>query len=269
MGSAFSFGSYYPASSTLHRIDPRMKLVLGLCFIVIILLARCALALVAVAAFVAMLYAIARVPLLNAAKSLAPLMFIVVFASVLNLFTADGGATLVQAGFVRITEEGVRMCLFVACRLVLMMMGMSLITLTTTTLDLTEAFERLLSPLARIGVPAHELGMILGIALRFMPQFASELACTYHAQISRGATLGSSPVRGVRLLSSLVVPLFASVFRHAETLAQAMDARCYHGGAGRTKLHPLSLAPRDGAAAAATALLLACVLAANALMAAA
>ncbi|WP_165043554.1 energy-coupling factor transporter transmembrane protein EcfT [Adlercreutzia sp. ZJ138] len=269
MGNAFSFGSYYPASSALHRVDPRIKLALGFAFIVIILLAKCALALIAIAAFVAMLYAIARVPAVNAVKSLAPLMIIVVFASVLNLFMIDGGATLVQVGFIHITEEGVRRFLFVACRLALMMMGMSLITLTTTTLDLTEAFERLFSPLARIGVPAHELGMILGIALRFMPQFASELVWTYHAQVSRGATLGSSPVRGVRMLSSLMVPLFASVFRHAETLAQAMDARCYHGGAGRTKLHPLAFAPRDGVAVVMTALLLVCVLVANAFMAAA
>ncbi len=100
--------------------------------------------------------------------------------------------------------------------------------------------------LARFGVPAHELGMIMGIALRFMPQFANELAVVYHAQVSRGARLSNSPARGVRMLTSLMVPLFTSVFRHAETLSAAMDARCYHGGEGRTHLHPLRFAPRDG-----------------------
>ena len=136
---------------------------------------------------------------------------------------------------------------------------MSLITLTTMTIDLTEAFEWVLKPFARIGVPAHELGMIMGIALRFMPQFANELAVVYHAQVSRGARLSNSPARGVRMLTSLMVPLFTSVFRHAETLSAAMDARCYHGGEGRTHLHPLRFAPRDAAAAAFMAVLAGCV----------
>ena len=117
----------------------------------------------------------------------------------------------------------------------------------------------MLKPLARFGVPAHELGMIMGIALRFMPQFANELAVVYHAQVSRGARLSNSPARGVHMLTSLMVPLFTSVFRHAETLSAAMDARCYHGGEGRTHLHPLRFAPRDGAAAAFMAVLAGCV----------
>ena len=129
--------------------------------------------------------------------------------------------------------------------------------------DLTEALERLLSPFARFGLPAHELGMIMGIALRFMPQFASELATIYHAQVSRGAKLSNSPVRGVRMLSSLMVPLFTSVFRHAETLSSAMDARCYHGGEGRTRLHPLRLSALDAAATCAIAVMAGCVIAAN------
>ena len=134
-------------------------------------------------------------------------------------------------------------CLFMGARLTIMMLGMSLITLTTMTIDLTEAFEWVLKPFARFGVPAHELGMIMGIALRFMPQFANELAVVYHAQVSRGARLSNSPARGVRMLTSLMVPLFTSVFRHAETLSAAMDARCYHGGEGRTHLHPLRVRP--------------------------
>ena len=130
-----------------------------------------------------------------------------------------------------------------------MMLGMSLITMTTTTIDLTEGFERLLSPLAKIGFPAHELGMIMGIALRFMPQFADEFVSIYHAQISRGATFSSSPKRGIRMLSSLTIPLFTSAFRRAETLAFAMDARCYHGCVGRTRLHPLHFTATDAIAA--------------------
>lgn len=263
MGTAFSFGSFYPGNGVLYRLDPRTKLLCGLAFIIMILFAKNILALAAVAAFVALLYALARIPLANALKSLAPLLFIVLFASILNLFMAEGGAVLFQMGFIRITEAGVYQCAFIACRLLLMMMGMSLLTLTTPTLDLTEAFERLLTPFARFGLPAHELGMIMGIALRFMPQFATELTCIYHAQISRGAALSNSPVKGVRMLSSLMIPLFTSVFRHAETLAQAMDARCYHGSQGRTRLHPLTYAKRDAFAACALAALAMAIIAAN------
>ena len=264
--NVFSFGSYYPGTSPVHRMDPRAKLLLGCAFIVATLLTRNVAALGAVAAFVAAFYLTARIPLGKAARSLAPLLFIVAVASLLNLFVVQYGSVLVEWAFIRITEGGVYQCLFIAARLVLMMLGMSLITMTTMTLDLTEALERLLSPFARFGLPAHELGMIMGIALRFLPQFASELVTIYHAQISRGAALATSPVHGLRMLSSLMIPLFTSAFRHAETLSAAMDARCYHGGAGRTRLHPLRFSGLDAAGVAAIACMTACILAANALL---
>ena len=252
--NAFSFGSYYPGESPLHRLDPRAKLLLGCAFIVVALCARNVAALGAVAVFVAAFYLASRIPLGYAARSLAPLLFIVVVASLLNLFVNQEGAVLVEWAFVRITAGGVGACLF-----------MSLITMTTPTLDLTEALEKLLSPFARFGLPAHELGMIMGIALRFLPQFATELVTVYHAQISRGAGLDGSPVRGMRMLSSLLIPLFTSAFRHAETLSAAMDARC-HGGEGRTRLHPLKLSARDGVAAGVLAVLAVCVGLADALL---
>ncbi|MBS6940603.1 MAG: energy-coupling factor transporter transmembrane protein EcfT [Slackia piriformis] len=250
MNTSFSFGSYYPGSSVLHRLDPRTKLLAGAGVIAAALVAPDFAGLAVVACFVACFYALSRIPLASALRSLAPLLAIVVLASAFNLFLVQGGAVLVQWWFIRISEAGVHACAFIACRLLLMMAGMSLVTMTTATLDLTEGFERLLSPFARIGLPAHELGMILGIALRFMPQFADELVGIYRAQISRGARLSSSPTRGVRMLSSLAVPLFSSALRRAETLAAAMDARCYHGSDRRTRLHPLVFAARDGAAAA-------------------
>ncbi len=263
MGNVFSFGSYYPGASIIHRQDPRAKLLLGFVFIIAILCAGNFAALGIVAVFVVVCYALAGIPAAKAMRSLAPLLAIVVLASVLNLFVTQGGAVLVDWWFIRISEAGVHACAFIAARLLLMMMGMSLITMTTVTLDLTEAVERLLAPFARFGLPAHELGMIMGIALRFMPQFASELSTLYHAQISRGATLGSSPVKGIRMLSSLMVPLFASVFRHAETLSSAMDARCYHGSVGRTRLHPLKFSTRDAGAAIAITMLCAGIAAAS------
>lgn len=264
--NVFSFGSYYPGDSPLHRMDPRAKLLLGIVFIVVALAARNAAALGAVAVFVAGFYLLSRIPLKYVAKSLAPLLFIVVVASLLNLFVVQGGPVIFEWAFIRISEGGVQSCLTIAARLVLILLGMSLVTMTTMALDLTEALERLLSPFARFGLPAHELGMIMGIALRFLPQFASELVTIYHAQISRGAALASSPVRGMRMLSSLMVPLFTSAFRHAETLSAAMDARCYHGGAGRTRLHPLKFSARDGGAVAVLAVLAACVGAADVLL---
>lgn len=127
----------------------------------------------------------------------------------------------------------------------MLLLGVSLLTLATTTLDLTDAFENLLKPFSRFGLPAHELSMILGIALRFLPQFAIELRTIYRAQVSRGANFSTSTKSTVQLMVSLIVPLFTSAFRHAETLSLAMDARCYHGGENRTRLKELSYAKRD------------------------
>ncbi len=168
MMRGFSFGSYVPGTSPIHKLDARAKLLLGCAFIVITLNARSFLALIPVALFVVGTYALARIPAGKALRSLAPLLFIVVIASIMNLFVVQGGPVYFEWAFIRVSEQGVFTCLLIACRLLLMMAGMSLVTLTTMTLDLTEAFERLLSPFARIGVPAHEIGMIMGIALRFL-----------------------------------------------------------------------------------------------------
>ncbi len=266
MNASFSFGSYYPGASVLHRLDPRTKLLAGIALIAAALLAADFVSLAVVAVFVLGFYLLSRIPFGSAMRSLAPLLAIVVIASILNLFLVQGGDVLFSWWFITISEGGVYSCAFIASRLVLMMAGMSLVTLTTTTIDLTEGFERLLAPFARFGLPAHELGMILGIALRFMPQFADELVCIYRAQISRGAGFANSPSRGVRMLSSLIVPLFSSAFRRAETLAFAMDARCYHGAQGRTRLHPLHFAGTDGAAAVVCIAMIALTVAANVLL---
>lgn len=265
MDRIFSFGSYCPGESPLHKLDPRAKLLLGCAFIAIVLCAQNFAGICIAALFVGVLYVLSGIPAGKALRSLAPLLFIAVFASLLNLFIIQTGETVAQLGFIRISEGGVHQCTFIGSRLVVMMAGMSLLTMTTMTLDLTEAFERVLSPLARFGFPAHELGMIMGIALRFMPQFASELVTIYHAQVSRGAALEGSPVKGMRILSSLMIPLFTSAFRHAETLSSAMDARCYHGSVGRTRMHPLRFAARDAVAVAVFAALLGCIVAANVL----
>lgn len=255
MNEVFSFGSYYPGDSTLHRLDPRTKLLGGIAFLIVSLLASNVAGLIALGAFIVALYALARIPAGRALRSLAPLLGIVVVVAILRLFTQQEGRVLFQLGVICVSEGGVATAAFTAVRMLFMMCGMSLVTMTTMTLDLTLAVERLLSPFARLGLPAHELGMMLGIALRFMPQFATELQTTYRAQVSRGAHVASGPLGSIRMLSSVSIPLFASIFRHAETLSAAMDARCYHGEQGRTRLHPLRFTSRDIVAAVALVLL--------------
>ena len=189
-----------------------------------------------------------------------PLALIVVATALLNVLFVQGGDVLFEWWIIRISEAGLWQAAFIACRLLLLLLGMSLLTLTTATLDITDAFEYLLRPFRRIGVPAHELSMMMGIALRFLPQFTFELQTVYRAQISRGSTFSKGRLR---MLASLMVPLFTSAFRHAETLSSAMDARCYHGGIGRTRLHPLTFTRLDRNGTLVIVAMLACVIATN------
>lgn len=258
------FGRYWPGDSVVHRLDPRTKLLLSVIFMVIVFAAQDWLALGLCAAFTLLLYLLSAIPLTQAVRSILPLLFIVVITALLNVLFVQGGQIYFQWGILCISEAGLIHAAFISARLVLLLLGVSLLTLTTTNLDITEAFERLLTPLAKVRFPAHELAMMMGIALRFLPQFAFELRTVYRAQVSRGARFVVNPFRGgATSLSSLMVPLFASAFRHAETLSAAMEARCYHGGRGRTRLHPLAFAGRDGGAVVVIALMLVAVILAN------
>lgn len=246
MASNALFGRYWEADSIVHRLDPRTKIIGVLLIMVATFGAATFQAQAVMVVATLLLFALARIPLGQALRSIAPLSFIIVLTALFNLFWVQGGAVYADWGLVRISAQGVHMCIFISIRLTILLLTGSLLTLTTTTLDITEAFERLLMPLARVGVPAHEFAMILGIALRFLPQFADELHVIRVAQLSRGAKLATSPTRsGIAGLTSLLVPLMASAFRHADTLANAMEARCYHGAQGRTRLHPLAFAARD------------------------
>lgn len=257
-------GKYWPGTSPLHRMDPRAKLLMALALIVIVFCAQGFVGLAACALFIALFFRIAEIPLRQALRSVAPLLFIIIITALLNIFMVQGGETLVQWWIITISERGLYQAAFVGVRVFLLLLAMSLMTLTTTTLDLSDAFERLLAPLARIDMPVHELSMIMGIAIRFFPQFMDELKTIYRAQISRGANFSSSPLKGgLRILTSLMIPLFTSAFRHAETLSLAMDARCYHGGPGRTRLHPLHYSALDRNAIFVLAGMLVLVIAAN------
>ena len=239
------FGRYIARSSAVHRMDPRAKLLLSLLFMGVVFAAQSYTALAVAVVFTCGMFAFARISLREAFSSIAPLAIIVVFTALLNIFFVQGGQVYFQLWVLCISEQGLTQALFIAIRLTTLLLGVSLLTLATTTLDLTDGFERLLEPFRRIGIPAHELSMMMGIALRFLPQFAIELRTIYRAQISRGANFKTSTKGSINTMTSLIVPLFTSAFRHAETLSLAMDARCYHGGEGRTRLHELHLTRRD------------------------
>ena len=267
MSSGALFGRYWEADSPIHRLDPRMKIAGTFLLIVTIFCAGNFIALGLLALCMAAFFIAARVPLLQALRSILPLSFIIVLTALFNLFYVSGGEVYIDWGWASISEEGVRSAVFVAVRLTLLLLSGSLLTLTTSSLDITEALERLLSPLARIGLPAHEFSLVLGIALRFLPQFAEEFRTIRAAQLSRGAKLATSPVKGgISGLTSLLVPLFASAFRHADTLSSAMDARCYHGAAGRTRLNPLHFERCDATALVLLAVLLGVTVAVSVLL---
>ena len=188
-------GRYWPGTSPLHRMDARAKLLLALALMAVVFVAQSFLGLAVCAAFVFGFFRLAGIPIRSAFKSIAPLAFIVVVTALLNVFFVQGGTVLFEWWIIRISEAGLWQAAFIACRLLLLLLGMSLLTLTTATLDITDAFEYLLHPFSRIGVPAHELSMMMGIALRFLPQFTFELQTVYRAQISRGATFSKGRLR--------------------------------------------------------------------------
>ena len=253
------FGRYYPASSPVHRLDARAKLLLLLGAFAAVFAAGNGWGLAACALFVMVFYALARIPAAVALRAVAPLALLVAVTAVLNLLFVQGGTVYLEWGPLRVSEAGVASAAFLACRLVLLVALACLLTLTTTTFDVTQASERLLGPLGRLGVPVHEMAMMMGIALRFLPELASELATLRRAQASRCARLSANPFRGgLASARALAVPLFASALRHADRLSVAMDARCYHGGPGRTRLHPFALHGRDAVATLAVGAMAAC-----------
>ena len=261
----FVLGRYVPGTSPVHRMDPRVKL--GLTALAMVALFAVASqnypGLAVCALFVLAFYALSGISVQAAFKSIGPLLFLVVFVALMDILFWEEGTVLARWWIFCVSTGGLWHALFVSCRLTLLLLVVSLLTLTTPTLDITEAIERVLRPLRRFGVPAHELGMMMAIALRFLPQFVNEMGIIYRAQISRGATVSKGRVR---MLSSLVVPLFTSAFRHADTLSSAMEARCYHGGEGRSRLHELRCTRLDAVGLAVVAAMVVCVVVANLMM---
>ncbi len=253
-----TFGQYYPGTSAVHRMDPRMKIILLVLYIAAVFCAATLPAFAAPLIFMAAAVKLSCVPFRMILKSLKPLKFILIFTFVLNLFFLQGDTVLLDLGFARIAKEGLINAVLYALRLIFLVMGSALLTLTTAPVPLTDGLERLLSPLKVIRFPAHEMAMMMTIALRFIPTLLEETDKIMKAQSARGADFESGKlIRRAKAMVPLLVPLFVSSFRRAGELAMAMEARCYHGGEGRTRLHVLKMARRDYIALAAGCVLVA------------
>ena len=246
MLSDITIGQYFPGKSLLHRLDPRMKLVLTLCFIVLVFLPRNWWGILLAVSFMAVTVALSRLPLKLMWRSIKPILFLIAFTAALNVLYVHEGDTLFQWRFIHITTGGLSNAAFIAVRILCLIVGSSLLTYTTTPTALTDAIERLLAPLKWVGVNPHELAMMMTIALRFIPTLMEETDKIMAAQKARGADMESGGLlQRVRALVPILIPLFVSSFRRAYDLAMAMECRCYRGGEGRTRMKQLRTAPRD------------------------
>ncbi len=241
-----TLGQYYPVKSPVHNLDPRIKIILTIAFIVAVFLGSSLWAFFPVAAYIILAALLAHLPLKLLLKGIKPLRIILIFTFLLNLFFNAGETVLVEVWKIRITLEGLLTAIRFSMRLVFLVSGASLLTLTTPPVVLTDGMERLLSPLRKIGFPAHELAMMMSIALRFIPVLLEEADKIMKAQMARGADFESGNlIQRAKSMVPLLVPLFVSAFRRAGDLAMAMEARCYHGGEGRTRLRVLKLTMND------------------------
>ncbi len=237
-----TIGQYYPADSLLHRVDPRMKLILTFAMIVVIFLCKSflSLGLIAVTAVAAVI--LSKVPVKMILKSLKPLVIILIFTAILNIFYTTGGKVYFAWKFIEITEKGVNTAVFTMIRIIVLVTISSLLTYTTTPTMLTDALERVLSPLKIFKIKVHTLAMMMTLALRFIPTLIEEIDRIMNAQKARGADLESGGiVQRAKALVPIFIPLMVSAFRRAYELAFAMTCRCYTGGEGRTRMKQMKL----------------------------
>lgn len=242
-----TIGQHFPGNSLVHRFDPRLKLVLTVAYIVLLFAASNPLGLTLSILFLGVMYKVAKIPVKMIGKSLKPILPIVLFTAVLNLFFVSGeGDPLVHFWFLTIYAEGVRYAVLMAVRVMALIAGASLLTYTTSPIVLTDAIEQLLKPLGKLHFPVHELAMMMSIALRFIPTLIEETDKIMNAQKARGAQLDTGKMTDrVKALVPVLIPLFISAFRRADELAMAMECRCYRGGTGRTRLKVLRCEKQD------------------------
>ncbi len=240
-----TLGQYYPVDSVLHRMDPRTKLLGTLLFIISLFCANSWLGYLTAAVFLAITIRLSRVPFRFMVRGLKAILILLLISVSFNLFLTSGEVVW-QLGILKITREGIRTAIFMALRLIFLVIGSSVMTLTTTPNELTDGLEKGLGFLNKIGVPVHEVAMMMSIALRFIPILIEEADKIMKAQMARGADFESGNlIQRAKSMVPLLVPLFISAFRRATDLAMAMEARCYHGGEGRTKMKPLCYRKRD------------------------
>ena len=251
-----TLGQFFPGQSILHRLDPRTKILAVLLFISGIFMAESYLAYGVMSLFTVICIIISSIPVKLIARSLKPLWIIIVFTLAIHVFTTPG-EVIYAYSFLTITWEGIRQGLLMTARLMLLIVISSLLTFTTSPIVLTDGIERLLNPFRRFGLPAHELAMMMTIALRFIPTLLEETDRIMKAQIARGAEFSSGNLlKRAQSMIPLLVPLFISAFRRADELATAMEARCYRGGESRTRMKELRFTARDGVAFLIVCLLL-------------
>ena len=266
MISDITLGQFFPGNSLIHKLDPRTKIILATLFIVAVFIANNPTAFLLLFAVTFSLIAISRISFKIIVKSIKPIVFILIFTAILNIFMTKGeGEALLSFWMIEIYTEGIARAVMMGLRVIILIVGTSiLLTYTTSPISLTDGIETLLSPLKKIGVPVHTFAMMMSIALRFIPTLVEETEKIMNAQKSRGAdfTTGSL-VQRAKALIPLLVPLFVSSFKRAEELATAMECRCYQGGEGRTKMKLLRFSYFDFVAIAIGAGLIAvvCILA--------
>ncbi len=259
-----TFGQYYPSNSFVHRLDPRVKLVFLIVYIVMLFVAKSfyGLALGAIVLFLAI--AFSGVPFKSVVRSVRGIIILLIFTSVLNLFFHGGETLLCKWGVIEIYLEGVMFAAFLMIRLIFLVMASAILTLTTTPVSLTDAFESLLFPLTLIKVPVHVFALIMSIALRFIPTLIDETNRIINAQKARGADFESGNIfKRVKAVIPILIPLIISALRRAEELGDAMDARCYSSATKRTKYKKLKLGWRDAIAALIAAIVIAGIIVLN------
>ena len=241
-----TIGQYYPSNSKLHRLDPRVKIMCTLIYLISLFLFQNIGGYIIATLFLATVIRISKVPFKFIVKGLKAVVMLLMITVLFNLFLTKTGTIIFSAWIFKVTDEGLRIAVFMSIRLIYLILGSSLMTFTTTPNALTDGIEKLLWPFQKIKLPVHEIAMMMSIALRFIPILLEEADKIMKAQLARGADLESGNIiQKAKAMIPILVPLFVSAFRRANDLAMAMEARCYRGGEGRTKMKPLVYERKD------------------------
>ncbi len=248
-----TIGQYYPSNSKLHRLDPRVKIMCTLFYLISLFLFQNVAGYLVATVFLAALIRLSKVPFRFIVKGLKPVIMLLMITVLFNLFLTKTGTIVFSLWIFQITDQGIRTAVLMTIRLIYLILGSSLMTFTTTPNALTDGIEKLLWPFQKIKLPVHEIAMMMSIALRFIPILLEETDKIMKAQLARGADLENGNImKKAKAMIPILVPLFVSAFRRANDLAMAMEARCYRGGEGRTKMKPLVYKKRDYIAYAVT-----------------